>query len=190
MKIRNRHGHFNVLAPFYDKFFGGMNHEQLFHHLNVQSGHWVLDVGGGTGRVAQHVAAMGGRVIVVDPAPVMLSETRQKGLVGIRALAEQLPFAANSIDRILVVDAFHHFAMQELAARDLVRVLKPGGRLVIEEPDLRRLPTKLIAIAEKMAFMQTHFYAPDDLAQLIETQGARLMTMTYEHISAQLVFTK
>ncbi len=190
MKIRNRHGHFNFLAPFYDKFFGGMSHALLFQHLDVQSGHWVLDIGGGTGRVAQHVAAMGGQAIVVDPAPVMLSETRRKGLMGVRALAEQLPFATNSIDRILVVDAFHHFARQELAAAEMVRVLKPGGRLVIEEPDLRTTATKLIAVAEKVALMQSHFFAPADLAQLFEDQGARLMTITHEHISAQLVFTK
>ncbi len=190
MKIRNRHGHFNLIAPFYDRFFGGMRHELLFQHLDVQPGAMVLDIGGGTGRVAQHVARQGGQVIVVDPSPAMLRGTRQKGLPGVRALAEQLPFPAESIDRILIVDAFHHFARQALAARDLVRVLKPGGRLVIEEPDLRFRGTKAIALMEKLALMQTHFLAPPDMVDLFEAQGARLLTITHERINATLVFTK
>ncbi len=190
MKIRNRHGHFDLIAPFYDRFFGSMRHKPLFEHLDVQPGVLVLDIGGGTGRVAQHVAEKGGRVMVVDPSPGMLEGARAKGLPGVRALAEQLPFPANSIDRILIVDAFHHFARQEMAARDLVRVLKPGGRLVIEEPDLRYTATKLIALAEKLALMQTHFCAPPDMADLFQAQGAELITMVTENINATLVFTK
>ena len=190
MKIRNRHGHFNLIAPIYDRVFGGMRHQLLFEQLDVRPGNMVLDIGGGTGRVAQHVAAMGGQVIVVDPSPVMLRETRRKGLLGVRALAEQLPFPADSIDRILIVDAFHHFAHQAWAARDLVRVLKPGGRIVIEEPDLRFRATKLLAILEKAALMQSHFYAPSELAALFEAHGATLETILVEHINATIVLTK
>jgi len=190
MKIRNRHGHFNLLAPIYDRVFGGMRHRLLFEYLDVQPGALVLDIGGGTGRVAQHVAEMGARVIVVDPSPVMLREAREKGLPGVRALAEQLPFPADSIDRILIVDAFHHFARQELAARDLTRVLKPGGRIVIEEPDLRFTATKALAVLEKAALMQSHFYSPPDLAALFEEHGAKLVDIVVERINATIVLTK
>jgi demethylmenaquinone methyltransferase/2-methoxy-6-polyprenyl-1,4-benzoquinol methylase len=88
------------------------------------------------------------------------------------------------------VDAFHHFAQQELAAKELMRVLKPGGRLVIEEPDLRTKGTKLIAILEKMALMQTHFIAPPQMAELFARYGAQLVTITTENINAQIVLTK
>ena len=190
MKIRNRHGHFNLIAPFYDKVFGSMRHQQLLAHLDARSGDLLLDIGGGTGRVAQHLAATGVRVVVVDPSPAMLKSTREKGLPGVRALAEQLPFATDSIERILIVDAFHHFARQEMAAQELVRVLKPGGRLVIEEPDLRTTGTKIIAILEKIALMQTHFIAPPEMAALFEEYGAQLVTITTENINAQIVLTK
>ncbi|HEY80076.1 MAG TPA: methyltransferase domain-containing protein [Anaerolineae bacterium] len=190
MKIRNRHGHFNLIAPFYDRFFGGMRHDLLLQHLDVQPGMVALDIGGGTGRVAQHVARRGGQIVIVDPSPVMLKEARHKGLPGVRALAEQLPFPANSIDRILIVDAFHHFARQEMAARDLMRVLKPGGRILIEEPDLRFTGTKLIAVMEKLALMQTHFMSPPDLAALFEAHGARLIDILVENINATIILTK
>jgi len=190
MKIRNRHGHFNLIAPFYDKVFGSMRHKQLMTHLDAQPGDILLDIGGGTGRVSQYLAGKGVKTIVVDPSPVMLKATREKQLPGVRALAEQLPFATDSIQRILIVDAFHHFAQQELAAKELMRVLKPGGRLVIEEPDLRTKGTKLIAILEKMALMQTHFIAPPQMAELFARYGAQLVTITTENINAQIVLTK
>ncbi len=190
MKIRNRHGHFNLIAPFYDRVFGAMRHKRLLQHLDAQEGDILLDIGGGTGRVAQYLAASGVKTIVVDPSPVMLKATREKQLPGVRALAEQLPFATNSIQRILIVDAFHHFANQELAAQELMRVLSPGGLLVIEEPDLRTNGTKVIAILEKVALMQTHFMAPPEMAELFGDYGAKLIAIETENINAQLVLTK
>jgi demethylmenaquinone methyltransferase/2-methoxy-6-polyprenyl-1,4-benzoquinol methylase len=77
-----------------------------------------------------------------------------------------------------------------MAEQELVRVLKPGGRLVIEEPDLRTTGTKIIAILEKIALMQTHFIAPPEMAALFEEYGAQLVTITTENINAQIVLTK
>lgn len=190
MKIRSRYGHFNWIAPFYDRVFGRMNHNVLLSHLQAEPNQWVLDIGGGTGRVAQTLAKISAHVIVVDPSPNMLQGTRRKGLLATRALAEQLPFHTDSIDRIYVVDAFHHFADQPLAASEMIRVLRPGGRLVIEEPDLRRLSVKAIALAEKLALMQSNFYTPPDLATLFEAQGARLLAIDADQISALVVLTK
>ena len=167
-----------------------MRHDLLLQHLDARPGDLLLDIGGGTGRVAQHLAAAGVRVLVVDPSPSMLNATRAKGLPGVRALAEQLPFAHDSIERILIVDAFHHFARQEMAAQELMRVLKPGGRLVIEEPDLRTFGTKIIAILEKAALMQTNFIAPPEMVTLFEQYGARPIAITTENINAQIVLTK
>ncbi|NOZ49535.1 MAG: methyltransferase domain-containing protein [Chloroflexi bacterium] len=190
MKIKPRYGHFNWMAPFYDRMLGRMHHTALIEHLQMTPGQWILDIGGGTGRVAQHLAAMPVHVIVADASPNMLDGSRRKGLSAVRSLAEQLPFASDSIDRITVVDAFHHFADQPLAAAEMVRVLRPGGRLIIEEPDLRRRMVKGIALAEKLVLMQSHFYSPPDLARLFEAQGAHHLKTITDRISALVVLSK
>ena len=69
----------------------------------------------------------------------------------------------------MVVDALHHFSVPLRGLRELLRVLAPGGRLIIEEPDIEHFSVKLIALAEKLALMQSHFLRPEEIrAQLLE----------------------
>jgi demethylmenaquinone methyltransferase/2-methoxy-6-polyprenyl-1,4-benzoquinol methylase len=103
----------------------------------------------------------------------MLREARHKGrLRPVRAHAESLPFPDGKFDRVLVVDALHHFCDQGDAIADLVRVVGPGGRIVIEEPDYTRFAVKLVALGEKLAFMRSKFYTPEAVAEMVARHGA------------------
>jgi len=77
-----------------------------------------------------------------------------------------LPLADNSFQRVIMVDALHHVIHHADSAREMFRVLKPGGLLVIEEPDIRTFGVKLIALAEKLLLMRSHFLAPDQIVDL------------------------
>jgi demethylmenaquinone methyltransferase/2-methoxy-6-polyprenyl-1,4-benzoquinol methylase len=102
----------------------------------------------------------------------MLRQARRKdGLRPVRAHAEVLPFPEAHFDRVLVVDALHHFCNQRDAIGDLVRVVRAGGRIVIEEPDYTRFAVKLVAVAEKLALMRSKFYAPEAIAAMLEACG-------------------
>ena len=52
-------------------------------------------------------------------------------------------------------------------------VLKPGGSIVIEEPDIRKFTVKLIALAEKITLMRSHFLSPDKIAGLFKFPEAK-----------------
>jgi demethylmenaquinone methyltransferase/2-methoxy-6-polyprenyl-1,4-benzoquinol methylase len=102
----------------------------------------------------------------------MLKQAQAKGrLHPAQAHAERLPFPDASFDRVLVVDALHHFCHQRAAVGDLLRVLKPGGRLVIEEPDIHRLIVKLVALGEKLALMRSRFYSAEQIRDMIAGHG-------------------
>jgi demethylmenaquinone methyltransferase/2-methoxy-6-polyprenyl-1,4-benzoquinol methylase len=163
--------HFDWLAPIYERLIPPPDQGVLGPLLALASGHVLLDAAGGTGRVASLFAASAGRVVVCDASPRMLEQARKKGLETVQAELEALPFADATFDRILLVDAFHHVKDQRIALRELLRVLKPSGRLVIEEPDVRRLPVKIVALLEKVFLMRSHFRSPAAMAMMIVENG-------------------
>ncbi|MCV7257884.1 class I SAM-dependent methyltransferase [Mycobacterium shimoidei] len=92
--------------------------------------HDVLDLGAGTGKLTTRLVERGLDVVAVDPIPEML-EVLRSSLPQTRALlgtAEEIPLPDNSIDAVLVAQAWHWFDPAQ-AIPEVVRVLRPGGRL-------------------------------------------------------------
>ncbi len=82
--------------------------------------------------------------------------------------SENLPYPAESFDGIIMVDAFHHVIDQHLTLNELFRVLKPGGTIVVKEPDINTFAVKLIAVAEKLLLMRTHIISGEQIAGMFE----------------------
>jgi demethylmenaquinone methyltransferase/2-methoxy-6-polyprenyl-1,4-benzoquinol methylase len=164
--------HFGFLAPFYDRLIGPPDPVRLQSLLRLPVAGRLLDAGGGTGRVSSQLRPLVDELFISDLSPQMLQQARSKGMCcPAAAHVEYLPFPDESFDRVLVVDALHHFCDQRDSISELVRVLKPGGRLVIEEPDLRRLAVKMVAVAEKVMLMQSHFFYPAEIREMVAAQG-------------------
>jgi SAM-dependent methyltransferase len=90
----------------------------------------VLDLGAGTGKLTTRLVERGLGVVAVDPIPEML-ELLSSSLPDTPALlgtAEEIPLPDDSVDAVLVAQAWHWFD-RELAAKEIARVLRPGGRL-------------------------------------------------------------
>jgi demethylmenaquinone methyltransferase/2-methoxy-6-polyprenyl-1,4-benzoquinol methylase len=166
--------HFGFLAPFYDKLIKPKPPEYLYDFLQLPTDGLLLDAGGGTGRVAQFMLGKSAGVVLADLSIEMLAEAPDKGdFLRVCSHTEGFPFPDGSFTRILMVDALHHVCDQPQTARELWRVLAPGGYLVIEEPDLRTFAVKLVAIAEKLALMRSHFLSPPDIAAFFDFPQAK-----------------
>ena len=163
--------HFDLMASIYDRLIGPPNTGRLRQLLKLPTNGWLLDGGGGTGRVSSQLNDLVANIVVSDLSLRMLKKAQEKAISPVRAHIEHLPFPDESFDRILVVDALHHFCDQQEAIEDLLRVLKPGGRLVIEEPDFNHKGVKLLALAEKLLLMRSHFYAPEQIRDMIASYG-------------------
>ena len=182
--------HFSLLAPFYDRIFSEFDPAQLRGLLSLPAGR-LLDVGGGTGRIAALLAGEAGLVVVTDASHAMLGEARAKPhLRAACAHAERLPYPDGCFDRVLVVDAFHHFRNHQEAARELLRVVRPGGRLVVEEMNLERWQVKLIALGERLLLMGSRFYTPAALRQVFDGHGAKVTVRTNDTIAVWVVVDK
>ena len=90
----------------------------------------VLDLGAGTGKLTTRLVERGLDVVAVDPIPEML-ELLSNSLPDTPALlgtAEEIPLPDDSVDAVLVAQAWHWFD-PERAVKEVARVLRPGGRL-------------------------------------------------------------
>lgn len=183
--------HFNLLAPIYERFSRTPEIGIFLELLDLPVSGALLDVGGGTGRISSHLQAFAGRIVISDSSSGMIARAALKpGIRATQARAEWLPFRSESFERILVVDALHHFQNQEHAVSDLLRVLAPGGRLLIQEPNLHRRQVKLIALLEKLALMKSHFYYPEEISKMINSMGASSQLVPNNSLAAWIIATK
>jgi demethylmenaquinone methyltransferase/2-methoxy-6-polyprenyl-1,4-benzoquinol methylase len=166
--------HFDFLATFYERLMPAASAERFARLLALPCTGRLLDAGGGTGRVSSRLKDRVGNVVVSDLSLPMLRQTRNHGgIFPVQAHSERLPFADRVFMRALVVDAIHHFNDPDRVLSELMRVLVPGGRLVIEEPDIGRWPVRLVALAERAALMDSHFLPPVRIAAILEALGGR-----------------
>lgn len=184
--------HFSLAAPYYEKLAGGsFDPTTLRAYLDLPTTGRLLDAGGGTGRVAQALRGLAVQIVVTDVSAAMLRQAAHKdGLSALRAQVEALPFADASFERIVIVDAFHHFADHHAAIANLWRVLAPGGRLVIQEPDIERLAVKVVALVERMALMQSRIFSPRDMGQMLQAVGAQVQVHSDHAFNAWVVAHK
>ena len=95
----------------------------------------MLDLAGGTGDLAVGLArTLGVEVVVLDATPQMLRRVSAHPLVSVReGVAEAIPFPADHFDALLCSDAFHHFKDQDASVREMARVVRPGGGVLVLE---------------------------------------------------------
>jgi len=110
----------------------------------VRTGNAVLDIAGGTGDLAARVADIvgpAGQVVLADINESMLRVGRDKlldhghlgNLAFVQADAQSLPFPDDSFDCVTIAFGLRNVTDKDAALRSMLRVLKPGGRLLVLE---------------------------------------------------------
>lgn len=92
----------------------------------------VLELGAGTGKLTDHLVALGHDVLATDPDPQMLAvlAARHPRLRTALVAAEEIPAPDRSFDVVVAAQAYHWFDL-ERALPEIARVLKPGGRVTL-----------------------------------------------------------
>jgi ubiquinone/menaquinone biosynthesis C-methylase UbiE len=133
--------HFDSIASVYDE---SLPAHVVEHYLRKRTAFVLehcprgdgLDVGCGTGVLAERLAVAGYQMVGVDPSAGMLEmlEARTPLVRAVQASGTSLPFDDDSFDLVLTVATMHHIAdpddvRQTLA--EMVRVVKPSGRVLV-----------------------------------------------------------
>jgi SAM-dependent methyltransferase len=108
---------------------------RIVQRVGVKPGERVLDVACGTGNAAIRAAQAGGDVVGLDLTPELFAEGRRLAAAAgveidwVEGDAEALPFDDGSFDVVLSVFGCMFAPRHDVAARELARVLAPGGRM-------------------------------------------------------------
>jgi ubiquinone/menaquinone biosynthesis C-methylase UbiE len=133
--------YFDQLAPTWDS---ELSQERLnclgniVKELGIEPGYHVLDVGSGTGVLLPFlIAELGdeGKIVALDFSEEMLCQAKAKNFPPIVRFAQAdvlaIPLADNSVDLAICNSAFPHFDDKVKALKEIARVLRNNGRLVI-----------------------------------------------------------
>jgi ubiquinone/menaquinone biosynthesis C-methylase UbiE/DNA-binding MarR family transcriptional regulator len=118
-----------------DELFGDRVH--LAAMAALADPDWIAgDLGCGTGQVSAALAPFVGRVIAVDSSAAMLQAARRR-LTGFdnidlrRGELEALPIDDTRLDVAILMLVLHHVPEPQQAVKEVARVLKPGGRIIV-----------------------------------------------------------
>ncbi len=93
----------------------------------------VLDIGGGAGNMAHHLAHYGD-VINLDYNSRPLAVAQQRALEALQGSGTELPFPGDEFDLVALLDTVEHVADELGVFNECARVLKPGGKLIVTVP--------------------------------------------------------
>jgi SAM-dependent methyltransferase len=135
----------------------------------------ILDAGCGTGNNLKHFAPWS-RPIGVDLSQDALHFCQKRGVAVAGANLLSLPFKEATFDLVTSFDVLYHRWVTDdrAAVRELVRVLRPGGRLLVRVPAL-----KLLWGAHDEAVYSRHRYSRRELVRLLEDCGLIVEKATY-----------
>ena len=135
----------------------------------------MLDCGCGTGAIVAHLAARG-RAVGVDLSAEAVRLAHTRGAAVARAELSALPFADGTFDAVTSFDVIYHRWVTDDAAavREMVRVLRPGGLLLLRVPAL-----KLLWGAHDEAVHSRHRYTRTEVRALLARAGLEVLRATY-----------
>ncbi len=119
-------------------YFNQQVREKAIRKAYLRPEMWAADVGAGTGFLAIELAKLVERVFVLDASPEMLAVARKNlaafdNVMYHEAEGLSLPLADGSLDVIFANMYLHHCPDPLAAIREMARLLKPGGRLVLTD---------------------------------------------------------
>lgn len=135
----------------------------------------ILDAGCGTGNNLVHFRRFG-RTFGVDLSEEALRFCRSRGVTVARGSVLSLPFADGAVDAVTSFDVLYHRWVTDdrAAVREIARVLRPGGLVLVRVPALAMLWG-----AHDEAVLSRHRYTRGEVRRLLEDEGFTVERVTY-----------
>lgn len=134
----------------------------------------ILDAGCGTGRMLLDLSRFG-EVSGIDESPEGVAYAHARGFLGVyQALITAIPFPDASFEAVTCLDVLEHTADDRAAIKELGRVLRPGGILLITVPAFRFLWS-----GHDVALSHMRRYRAGEIRRLVESAGLDVLKLSY-----------
>lgn len=107
--------------------------------LDLEATDVVLDIGGGTGGVSARLRDRVRTVLVIEPSEPLTRRGHERHPAIGFAVGDgrRLPVRDASVDRVLLIEVLHHVQRADVLLDEALRVLRPGGSMLLEESEFR-----------------------------------------------------
>lgn len=162
---------FDIYAGVYDRWmktFHFYKPETIIKHLKPKKNDIILDIGGGTGYLANKISDRCKKVIVLDSSSKMLEQTKKykkRNLTVRKADALSIPYKNNYFDAVLFIDSLHHIKKIDAALKEARRVLKKNGRIIILEFTRETFLGKYVQFLDWLFIEKVRFLNPEELRE-------------------------
>ena len=149
--------------------------EELMIKEGTLAGGRTLDVACGVGKIAMEIGKRDTRAFGLEPSSEMLDVSRylfpKTDVVLVRGVAEALPFADGSFDRVICQGALDHFVAPDDFMREAARILAPDGRVIIALANYESLSCRMgrgfralvkLLLRRKIYHYRPYFEIPED----------------------------
>jgi ubiquinone/menaquinone biosynthesis C-methylase UbiE len=194
MQCTNHIEHYRVDAELFDYFeeptgankdFTHRLQQQVLHRCSahgIKPNERVLDIGSGSGWIAQHLTQKGALVTSIDLSHKnlarLLIETTEKASFGL-ADVYRLPFRDGSFHVVVASEVLEHLNTPADAVREMRRVLASGGRIVISTPYKEKIQYYLCIHCNKRTPANAHLQSFDKQKLLTLFHSAQLNNVRF-----------
>ena len=142
----------------------------------------VVDLGCGPGLLSIELCKLlpNARIIAVDPSAEMLEVARRNAVeVGVAnydarlGAAEHMPLASNTVDLVVTQGSLHEWDSVEEGFSEILRVLRPGGSLIVKDFNRSWLSRWKRALVEPFHHLGMFRYSFDDVVAFLDSAGFR-----------------
>ena len=180
MSYRKKHIPVIMAGEAYDRVADQYDHD-LLDYDNIDrrlftlalpkdlQGLQIADIGGGSGRWADRLVQRGAQVTVIDPARNMMSQARKKNkfIKTIEGVVEHIPLDDRFSDITICAFVLGYVADLKFALTELIRITKPGGKIMISNSSERKSPIHRAANRDPFLIDVT-FHRPELFTEYLE----------------------
>lgn len=149
----------------------------IYENIPKREGINVLEAGCGTGRILIPLAKRGINSYGVDPSQNMLNilKNKKKDLkINIkRGDIEKIPYPDNTFDVVFTMHVLMHMVRYEKAIGEMYRVLKPGGKMIVDFPN-KYSPYTILSIILNPNKVRTHLFSKKYLKKLFNRYNYKI----------------